>query len=351
MKTIRIYALHPYCKDLSSAIDYLLLEKIKDKYEFVWAPDSPDYLIATEHIYSDNRYYKQFLKLASIAKIRIFWAGEAIEPDFNVFDYAVGFSSSLQHGDRFAQLPSPYVFPGAIFIDAVENDITDIAQARRELQAKRGFCNFLYSNSNAHPNRDKLFHIISSYKRIDSLGRHLNNIGRLGTGYVGHSMDCIGIKRAYKFSIASENACFAGYTSEKILSSLAAHTVPIYWGDPDIGLNVNPNCFINCNKFSDWNEVVSAVRKIDEDDNLWCEMVAAPWRTDVQRKYHEQRDENYISFFENIFSQDVVSAKRIGEGTFLSIYRDTFNRIKFPSTFLPYRIARFFYRSIVKHIK
>ena len=39
----------------------------------------------------------------------------------------------------------------------------------------------------------------------------------------------------YMFSIAHENASYPGYFTEKILDCFATGTVPIYWGDPDIG--------------------------------------------------------------------------------------------------------------------
>ena len=42
------------------------------------------------------------------------------------------------------------------------------------------------------------------------------------------------MKKPYKFSIAFENAWYPGYTSEKIVTSMLAGTIPIYWGNPDI---------------------------------------------------------------------------------------------------------------------
>lgn len=39
----------------------------------------------------------------------------------------------------------------------------------------------------------------------------------------------------YMFSIAHENANYSGYFTEKVLDCFATGTIPIYWGDPDIG--------------------------------------------------------------------------------------------------------------------
>lgn len=349
MRTINFYVLHPKCKDVKTALEYLFLEDLKDKYDFVWNPVNPDYVIATEHLYASRGtdWYKIFLNLLKIKPITIFFAGEAMEPDFNIFDYAVGYSSRLSHGDRYALFPSCFLWANRRgFINKYENNIKTDEDVNQELEQKKGFCNFLYSNYMAHPNRDLLFYIISKYKKVDSLGRHLNNVGKKGTGYVGHAMDCIGIKNSYKFSISSENAQFCGYTSEKILTSLEAHTVPIYWGDPDIELNINPDCFINCNKFNNLEEVVEKIREVDENDELWKHMVSAPWRTAAQITYHQERMANYINLFNHIFTQEKEAARRKAEGTMPEIYKSSFERIKLPSNNKILLLIRAFYNKL-----
>lgn len=48
----------------------------------------------------------------------------------------------------------------------------------------------------------------------------------------------------YMFSIAHENANYSGYFTEKILDCFATGTIPIYWGDPDIGKVFNTDGII-----------------------------------------------------------------------------------------------------------
>lgn len=324
MKKIRIYALHPACKDIVTMLEYFNLENLKSDFTFIWDEISPEYLVATEHIYIRTFYRKLFDKLYIKARVTIFYGGEAMSPNFNIFDYALSYDGYLQNGDRVAQLPSPLIFPGKAFLSNTHNDIMTLEDARRELNNKKKFCNFIYSNWNAHPNRDRLFYLLASYKRVDSLGRHLNNVKMKGTGYKGHAKECVVLKSEYKFSIASENAIFPGYTSEKIFTSLEAHTVPIYWGDPLIIKHVNPKCFINCNNFKSLDEVVSEVRKIDQDDELWCTMIAESWQTEKQIEYEENRNILYISFWKHIFEQDIIMAQRKPQGTHIYRYKDFF---------------------------
>jgi len=48
----------------------------------------------------------------------------------------------------------------------------------------------------------------------------------------------------YMFSFAHENASYPGYFTEKILDCFATGTIPIYWGDPDIGKVFNEDGII-----------------------------------------------------------------------------------------------------------
>lgn len=322
MKTATLFCLHPSAKDVESTFKLMHLKNTFG-IDFEWSSTHPDYLIVSEHIYINKHINKKFRELYPYAKVVIFYTGEAMSPDFNLFDYAVGFDGELKNGDRFSQICPPFMmFKG--FLYESENEITSEKQALHLLKEKTGFCNFLYSNWMAHPRRDELFYALSSYKRVDSLGKHLNNVGVKGTGFRGHALDCIKLKNSYKFSIACENASFVGYTSEKILTSLAAHTVPVYWGDSEIAKNINPDCFINCNELNSMGEVIERVREIDENDALWAKMVSSPWRTEEQIAYHEERYSRYVAFFERIFTQPVEKVRRIPSGTFPQWNRDFF---------------------------
>ena len=48
----------------------------------------------------------------------------------------------------------------------------------------------------------------------------------------------------YKFSIGMENSEADGYASEKILDSLWAGTIPIYYGDYMVDEYINPKTYI-----------------------------------------------------------------------------------------------------------
>lgn len=311
-----VYAIHPWISNVNELLKFLHVE---GKFDLTWDAESPELLFASEWIYFKKEYFEQFKSLMGIAKIRVFMAFEAMSPDWNLFDYAIGYDNHLNNGDRFIRIMSPFDFFYS-FVSTRENSITTMEQAREELSHKKGFCNFLYSNAFAHPMRDQLFYAISEYKPVDSLGKHLNNVSIKGTGFEGHSMECVPLKSRYKFSIASENASYAGYTSEKLLTSLEAHTVPIYFGNPDISEDINPMAFINANDFESLDELVAYIQKVDEDDELWCEYVVQPWMTEMQAECHKTRTDDYNAHIINLLMGGGKS--RLPQGTHVNNYRN-----------------------------
>ena len=323
---IKICFIHRSIRDLASFLRYAHLEETMAD-QLKWDNRQPDILIASEWIYYKSDCFKEFSRLYDHSGLKVAYWGEALGPDFNLFDYCIGFNNNSEAGDRMIRLLSPFdMFSG--FVSKKANDILSPEEGKRELMRKTGFCNFLYSNPHAHPMRDKLYHEISQYKRVDSLGKHLNNVAVPGTGYSGHAQECISIKSPYKFSIAAENACFPGYTTEKILTSLEAHTIPVYFGNPDIAEDINPACFIHYDALSGFEELREKIRQIDEDDQLWSEIISQPWLTPTQAVAHAERTRQYHERMNELLCGQLP--ERLAQGYHLDLYRQHFFSHRFP---------------------
>lgn len=151
----------------------------------------------------------------------------------------------------------------------------------RHSRRKKKFCNMVVSN----PKRDKVFeeffYKLSEYKRVDSGGRYLNNIG----GPVSAKLDFI---RDYKFTMAFENRSYPGYTTEKILDPMLAGSIPVYWGNPNISDEFNPESFINLHDFATLDDAVRRTIEIDQDDELYRRMISAP-------VFHDDRVPEYLT--------------------------------------------------------
>ncbi len=323
----KVCLIHPAVHDLPSMLSYLGVEGPVDGLE--WDASAPEILIATEFIYYRKPLFEQFRRLYPFARVKAICLQEALEPDFNVFDYAFGFGDAHSGDPRFCRLPGPLEMFGGFLDGSRSNSLTDPAAAAEELSAKTGFCNFIYSNPAAHPMRDAIFRKLCEYKKVDSLGRHLNNVTKPGTGWSGsHKAEGLALRRPYKFSIASENARFAGYVSEKILVALQAHTVPVYWGDPDIAETVNPECFINAADYPDLDALLQRVREVDADDALWIRYVTAPWFTPEQEAALERRSADYRERLLLLLAGKL--APTAPEGYHAGLYRKHFFENSFP---------------------
>lgn len=341
-KKTRIYFIHRHINTLSAFLKVVNLQEQEKRLE--WDPLHPEILFASEWIYYDEACSQEFRSLWPKVRLRVMMAFEAINPDMNLFDYAFGFNNMVNYeGDRFIRLLSPiHLFTN--FISCTENAIRDLEAAKACLFSKTGFCNFLYTNGSAHPMRDQLFYELSKYKKVDSLGKHLNNVGRPGTGYAGHQKEGIEIKSRYKFSIASENACFRGYTSEKVFTSFIAHTVPIYWGNPDVMEDVNPKAIINASDYSSFDELRSFVEYVDTHDDVWAEMVSRPWMTNEQLEKHNERTRVFVERFKSILFGDLNDLQRLAQGAHQDYYRKRLLEDKFQKAPKFNKIRRYFRR-------
>lgn len=285
---------------------------------FVIDNENPDYVIATDKCYVDFKCCEKLTQYFRHRKdsIFIFFTYECVEPDMNIFDYAFTWNPDFVCGDRVTH-NVPYILHNAPYVldnekVPLSNDLTR-DDTRRILNSNTGFCNFIYS----HPSepRDSFFRLLSQYKHVDSSGSHLNNTGTPSTRWAGDWYTLsIKMKEGYKFSIAMENSSYKGYTSEKIITSLQAHTVPIYWGDPAVADLINPKAFINCNDYSSFDEVIERVKEIDSNDELWLDMVTQPWQTEEQHDKVVRMLDDYDAFIRNIFTQDIKKARRRGIG-------------------------------------
>ncbi|MBQ7576811.1 MAG: hypothetical protein IJT21_00935 [Synergistaceae bacterium] len=314
---IKVAFMCKWARGLESLIKILRINDPEIISRMVIDEKNPDYIIATEGCYVSPKLAKQLKYYLTHCEnsIFIFFSGECVDPDLNLFDYANVYNFELQCGDRISRYIDNRIY-------TLNNNLTR-GDARKILENSPKFCNFIYSHGVKA--RDSFFHMLSEYKRVDSLGSHLNNTGIQSTR---HNNDwyqlSIKLKRGYKFSIAMENAAYRGYMTEKIISSLEAHTVPIYWGDPTAADLINPKAFINCADYDSFEEVIERVKEIDNDNEKWLDMVTQPWQTDEQREKTLQISKNHDEFIHNIFYQDIKKARRRPAGMWANLLKNAF---------------------------
>ncbi len=239
--------------DMKDNFFHHLLSK---KYELVIS-DEPDLLIYSlfgkEDLGGKGHMHYKCKKL--------FYSGENWGPDFSQCDYA--FTGDI--------LPDPrhYRLPYFVICYPPERYVKPEIDPEAVLASKHKFCNFMVSNPVGKV-RNRFFERLSKYKHIDSGGKYRNNVG----GRVENKANFI---KDHKFSLAFENSSYPGYSTEKIVEAFFANSLPIYWGNPLIHEDFNPDAFLNYHAFPSEKQFIEYIKEVDNNDELYLQHLRAPW--------------------------------------------------------------------------
>lgn len=134
---------------------------------------------------------------------------------------------------------------------------------------KTKFCSFIQKNCSCSY-RNNFVNKLSRYKKIDCIGRCLNNVNFKIPSFPKGNVEAIS---SYKFNIAFENSSAAGYCTEKIWWGFLAKTVSIYWGDPTVTQDFNQGSFLNRHEYNSDEEFIGAIIELDNDDDAYFKML------------------------------------------------------------------------------
>lgn len=256
-----------------------LIRKHFDGYEI---SEKPDFLIysvfGTDHLKYDNC-------------VKVFVSGEAIAPDFNQCDYASTFDR-ITFGDRYFRRP--------VWLD---EEYPKQPLMTDEEALNRRFCNFVYSNDTKGPGavlRKEFAKKLMQYKQVDCPGKVLHNMDdAIDERFGDWRKSKTAFLRQYKFTIAFENSAYDGYTTEKMTQPLSAGSVPIYWGNPTVTTDFNPEAFVNANGMEEkLDELVKRIIELDKDDEAYLKMIHTK---PMQDSFDFDEMKHYEEFFVNIF--------------------------------------------------
>src|SRR5262249_13549648 len=196
---------------------------------------------------------------------RVFYTGEKHWPEWSDYDFVIDFA--------FSDHPRHFRCPLYAFDYGDVHELLHRPEPPEAiLRAKTKFCCCVVSNPQGDE-RNRFFHQLSRYKRVDSGGRWNNNVG-------GRVTDKMSFIKEYKFVLAFENASYPGYTTEKILQPMQVRSIPVYWGNPLVHRDFNPRSFINCHDFASFEAAIEQIIAVDRDDELYLQYVREPNFTD-----------------------------------------------------------------------
>ena len=237
--------------------------------------------------------------------IRIMITGENICPDFNACDYAIS-SQHLEYSDRHFRAPV-YCLYGKTIELGHRSEFTE-----KDLLHKNEFCNFIYSNSNlAHPIREDFFRALDSRIPVISAGRFLQNdrsLSNQANDLDWHSSK-LKFQHRFRFTIAIENSGDPGYITEKLTDAFLARTIPIYWGDPCVAEEFNPQAFIDLRSYENLSAAVDDILHVNQNLERILEILNAPVFNDGVNKVNEFKA-GAQAFLQAIFDQPLYEARR-----------------------------------------
>ena len=257
-----------------------------ERYEVIQS-DKPDYVIFGE--FGGQNYDIE----NRINCVKLFLSIENRDPNFDNTDYAIGIHY-IDNGDRYFRKPTETHQLSAI------QTVYNVTQVKNIDVSKKKFCAWVVSNGGGRE-RNLFFDKLSQYKVVDSGGSFRNNVG----GSVGDKIEFLS---HYKFSICMENSKTQGYISEKLVDCFEAGTIPIYFGDDTILELLNNKSYIHVKNEDEFDEKIELIKKIDNNDTLYQEVIREKIVIDYTRYARELQ--KYKDFIYHVIEQDKEKAKR-----------------------------------------
>jgi hypothetical protein len=218
---------------------------------------------------------------------RVFFTGENLVPDPRFFDASLSFQSTEGTNCYFPLYRIYGDYPACF---------QERTASFEDWKQKKSIATVV---SNAAANfRVRIFQKLSRDIGVDSGGRAFNNVG----GPVAHKVTFL---RNYKCSLAFENTSVPGYTTEKLIESYAAGTVPIYWGDPLAGSVFNKASFLSIRDGADYRRLLGETRRILDDFDAYKSVYEQPLFPNNEEPDF-LRESRFVDFFEKVVSRGLT---------------------------------------------
>lgn len=144
-------------------------------------------------------------------------------------------------------------------------DANKLLVKRSLTNKKERFCLFSVTNGE-FKERNEFFGSVSEYKKVDSCGKFMNNMGE---GCPGNwkNEDYLKFINQYKFMICFESKTMPNYFTEKLINAYYGGAIPIYWGCPNIDDYVNMDAILYLKPDFTDSDVRNLIKQIEHLDN------------------------------------------------------------------------------------
>lgn len=264
--------------------DNLFCWALSHNYQLIITSENPDVIITTNEDYIPTSNNSKII----FCQTEPWFLTRSGNLDKNKFSSAI---STFKFTDPFfKRLPLVLLYNYEYYKMGIIDDYEYLIKHTPKIKhIPEKFCSFICRNPAYGGYRSKFFNMLSEYKFVNSHGT-LNNNSFLAEGSPGTmegSIKKMDLLSQYKFNICFDNAfgCIksfnetnvfisdSGIFTEKLYESLISDTLPIYWGNKDVGDDINSNCIINVHKYESFEKVVEKIIEIDNDDDLYLDYI------------------------------------------------------------------------------
>jgi len=222
-------------------------------------------------MYDEIHFYSVYSKDASIPPLdsshkilRIQYSGEPFFRDPSLFHI------SCIPGEQLNTRNS-VVFPHmSFYMNFYSISPSNFITPRKYTSSPSKFCLFSVTND-AAKERINFFTELSKYKKVDSCGMFMNNLGYKCPGTF-ESKEYHDFISQYKFMICFENTSVKNYLTEKLINAYKCGTIPIYWGCTNLEEYINTDAILYLKpgySDDDMKALIKEIEALDTDDTLY----------------------------------------------------------------------------------
>ena len=241
-----------------------------------------------------SHFGKQHLNYTE--RLLIFFSGEPIALDPLCFDYCISWRNLKSKNHYRLPLYKMYFQDVGSWLPKFAK-FRSQESIRHDWLQKKGLCCMVVSNPNCRQ-RNEAFRQLSKYIQVDSGGRFLNNIG----GPVTNKLDFI---KNYKFVLSFENSKHAGYTTEKVFEPILENCIPIYWGNSEIGKDVNEKRILNFENFDGIESLAERIINISKNPSEAMKILQQNILPKNLRTYNLKEEYAFIDFLKNSINKGI----------------------------------------------
>jgi len=203
-------------------------------------------------------------------KIKIFYTGENIRPNFNECDYSFTFDYD-DYGGKNIRIPLWYLYIDWFNVNTYSNP--NYLLPVNEINGywfnnkKTNTCCTVFSN----PKIERILMMQALKKHFD-----IHGYGKPFGNWTDGEKDKYEKISTYKASICFENSVKSGYVTEKLLHARTAGNLAIYYGHKDTNLDFNEKGYINTIDFKSFDECADYINYILNNENKYNEIIKEP---------------------------------------------------------------------------